>query len=104
MANTIRMRAKLAADVCTVKAIIRHPMETGLRKDPKTKQVIPAHFIKEITCEHNGEKVASADWSGAVSSDPYVTFRFKGANKDDTVRLAWEDNKGASDSAEVKVR
>lgn len=104
MADTIKMRAKLSDDICTVKAIIKHPMETGLRKDAKTGKTVPAYFISSVTVEHNGEQVASSDWSGAVSSDPYVTFRFKGASKGDVVRLTWIDNQGATDTSEVNVR
>lgn len=104
MADTIKMRAKMAGNICTVKAIIRHPMETGMRRDKKTGKVIPAHFIQKVTCEHNGERVASSNWSGAVSTNPFVTFRFIGAKKGDSVRLSWTDNKGGSDTTEVKVK
>ncbi len=104
MANTIKMRATLSGDVCTVKAIISHPMETGMRKDTKTGKVIPEHFIQEILCEHNGEQIASSNWSGAVSANPFVTFQFTGASKGDLVRLTWADNKGVSDSVETGVK
>ena len=75
-----------------------------MRKDKKTGKVIPAHYIQEISCEHNGERFVSGEWSGAVSANPYVTFQFRGASKGDLVRLSWADNKGMSDSAEIKVR
>lgn len=104
MANTIKMRAKLSGDVCVVKAMINHPMETGMRKDQKTGKTIPEHYIQEVLCEHNGENVVTSHWSGAVSKNPYVTFQFRGANKGDIVRLAWTDNKGESDSAEAAVQ
>ena len=50
---SIKARAKLSDGVTTVKALIKHPMETGLRKDKKTGKMIPAHFIQEVVCEHN---------------------------------------------------
>ena len=40
-----------------VKALISHAMETGQRKDKKTGKKIPAHFIQEVTCSHNGNTV-----------------------------------------------
>ncbi len=101
--NTIKVRAKIKGGKCVVKTLIKHPMETGLRKDKKTGKKIPAHFIKEVVCEHNGEKVCVANWGVAISKNPYLSFRFSGANKGDTIKIAWTDNKGDSDSIEATV-
>ena len=100
---SIKIRAKLSGDVTTVKALIKHPMDTGLVKDKKTGKVIPAHFIQEVTCEHGGNKVMTAMWGAAVSKNPYLSFKFAGAKAGDTVKLSWVDNKGESDSAETQV-
>ena len=61
MANSIKVRAKAKGDTVTVKALIKHPMETGLRKDKKTGKAIPAHFIQEVSCKHNGAEVLLAE-------------------------------------------
>jgi len=100
---SIKIRAKLSGDVTTVKALIKHPMDTGLVKDKKTGNVIPAHFIQEVTCEHGGNKVMTAMWGAAVSKNPYLSFKFAGAKAGDTVKLSWVDNKGESDSAETQI-
>jgi len=100
---SIKIRAKVSGDVTTVKALIKHPMDTGLVKDKKTGKVIPAHFIQEVICEHGGNKVMTAMWGGAVSKNPYLSFKFAGAKAGDTVKLSWVDNKGESDSAETQV-
>jgi sulfur-oxidizing protein SoxZ len=100
---SIKIRAKVDGDVTTVKALISHPMETGLVKDKKTGQLIPAHFIQEVTCEHNGKNVLTALWGAAISKNPYLSFRFKGAKAGDTLKMSWVDNKGESDSTETKV-
>ena len=100
---SIKIRAKMSGDVTTVKALIKHPMDTGLVKDKKTGKVIPAHFIQEVTCEHGGNKVMTAMWGAAVSKNPYLSFKFAGAKAGDTVKLSWVDNKGESDSAETQV-
>ncbi len=100
---SIKLRAKLKGETTTVKALVSHPMETGLRKDKKTGKVIPAHFIQEVICEHKGNTVMTALWGAAVSKNPYLSFRFKGATKGDTVKLTWSDNQGKSDTADVKV-
>ena len=41
MAKKIKIRAKASGDGATVKCLMSHPMETGLRKDKKTGEVIP---------------------------------------------------------------
>ena len=100
---SMKVKAKAEDGVTTVKALISHPMETGLVKDKKTGQLIPAHFIQEVVCENNGTTVLTAQWGGAISKNPYLSFRFKGGKAGDTLKLKWMDNKGETDSVEVSV-
>jgi sulfur-oxidizing protein SoxZ len=102
--KSIKVRAKAKGDVATVKCLISHPMETGLRKDKKTGEAIPAHFVQEVVAVHNGTNVLTAHWSGAISKNPYLSFKFSGAKKGDTLKVSWTDNTGDSDSAEDKIR
>jgi len=101
--KNIRIRAKMKGDVAEVKALMSHPMETGLRKNKKTGKKIPAHFIKEVVCEHKGNKVIVASWGVAVSKNPYLSFKFKGAAKGDAIKVSWEDNKGESATADATI-
>ena len=101
--SSIKARAKMSDGVTTVKALVKHPMETGQRKDKKSGKLIPAHFIQEVVCEHNGAKIMTALWGAAVSKNPYLSFRFTGAKAGDTLKISWVDNKGESDSTETKV-
>ena len=102
--STIKLRAKEKGGVTTVKALMTHPMETGQRKDSKTGKLIPAHFIQEVTCEHAGNTVMSALWSGGVSKNPYLSFKFAGAKGGDEIKLTWTDNQGKSDSLTGKIK
>ena len=104
MANSIKVRAKAKGDTVVVKALIKHPMETGLRKDKKTGKVIPAHFIQEVSCKHNGNDVLVAEWGPAVSKNPYLSFSFKGGKAGDAVSISWVDNTGGKDAAEAKIK
>ena len=99
----IRIRAKMKGNVTEVKALMSHPMETGMRKDKKTGKKIPAHFIQDVTCEHKGNNVMVAHWGVAISKNPYLAFKFTGAAKGDTIKVSWTDNKGESASAEAKI-
>lgn len=101
--SSIKVRASAEGDVTTVKALISHPMETGLRKD-KAGKPIPADFIQEVVCENNGTPVMTAQWGTAVSKNPYLSFRFRGGKAGDTLKISWKDNMGKSDSAEVAIK
>jgi sulfur-oxidizing protein SoxZ len=102
--KSIRLRASNKDGVATVKALITHPMETGLRKDKKTGKMVPAHFIQTVSGKHNGQEVLLAEWGGAVSKNPYLSFQFAGAKAGDAVELTWSDNNGATDTETTKVR
>ena len=102
MASTIRVRATSNGDVTEVQALIQHPMDSGFVRDAQG-QTIPAHFIQELTFEHDGKAVFVADWGPAVSKDPYVKFSFKGAKKGDDLKISWTDNKGGSDETTAKI-
>ncbi|HYG68796.1 MAG TPA: thiosulfate oxidation carrier complex protein SoxZ, partial [Anaeromyxobacteraceae bacterium] len=67
--------------------------ETGQRKDA-SGTIVPAHFIQSVTAECNGRTVLTAQWGPAVSKNPYLAFKFKGAAKGDRVKITWADNKG----------
>ena len=104
MAKSIKIRAKLKGDKTTVKCLMTHVMETGLRKDKKTGKLIPAHFINEVIAEHGGKTVMTANWSGGISKNPYLSFGFTGGAKGDEVKISWKDNQGGSDSGTAKIK
>jgi sulfur-oxidizing protein SoxZ len=104
MASSIKIRASEKNGVTTVKALMTHPMETGARKDSKTGEKIPAHFIQEVVCKHKGNTIMTAEWSGGVSKNPYISFKFTGAAKGDELELGWTDNKGESSSATSTIK
>lgn len=101
--SSIKIRAKERKGVVTVKALMNHPMETGLRKDKKTGKLIPAHHITEVSGKAGDKTVLSAVWGGAISKNPYLSFKFSGS-KGDSLTLSWVDNKGNSDSQTAKVK
>lgn len=103
MANSIKVRASAKGGTTTVKTLISHPMQVE-RKDKKTGKVKPAHFIQEVVCEHNGKSVLTASWGAAISKNPYLSFKFKGAKKGDSLKISWVDNKGGKDSTVAKVK
>jgi sulfur-oxidizing protein SoxZ len=103
MAGNIKIRAKSSNDVTTVKALMSHEMETGLRKDKKTGEPIPAHFIQEVTAKWNDTPVMTALWSGGVSKNPYLSFKFNGGAAGDKIEITWVDNKGETETGTAEI-
>ena len=103
MASKVKIRGKVKEGVAEVKALIPHPMETGTRRDPDGN-LIEAHYIEEVVCEHNGEVVMRAYWGPSVSKNPYMAFKIPGAEVGDTIRITWTDNKGESGEGEIQLK
>ncbi len=103
MAEPMKMRATVSGGVVDIKVLMNHPMESGQRKDAKTGQIIPAHFIDEVHATLNGKPVLDAQWGGGVSKNPYLGFKVKGAKAGDKVEISWKDNKGESNKVDGVV-
>jgi len=99
----MKIRARMKGDVAEVKCLMNHVMETGLRKDSKTGQIVPAHFITNVTCEVGGKQVMDAQWGGGISKNPYLAIKVKGAKAGDKVVISWVDNKGETNSGDTTV-
>ncbi len=104
MAKPMKIRAQVKNGVCEVKALLTHIMETGFRKDKATGNLIPAHFIQELSCKINGKEALIMNMGGSVSKNPFVSFKLDGVKKGDTVQISWVDNKGEKDSADKVVK
>ena len=102
MADPMRIRAQMAGDKATVRVLMNHEMETGLRKDSAGK-TIPAWFIQEVSATHNGKPVLSAQWGAAVAKNPFLQFNVKGAKAGDKIAVTWLDNKGDKRTDEATV-
>ncbi len=98
-----KIRGRLKGDTASVKCLMPHPMETGVRKDLDGNP-IPAHYIETVTCTHNGEVFMTADWGPSVSKDPYLGFEVKGAKGGDVIAVSWTDNLGNSSSGELTLK
>ncbi|MCY4050811.1 MAG: thiosulfate oxidation carrier complex protein SoxZ [Gammaproteobacteria bacterium] len=100
----IKCKAKMKDGMVEVKALMKHAMETGLRKDSKTGEPIPAHHITEITCTHNGNELLRCNMGPAISKNPYLSFTVSGPKAGDTIQLSSIDNMGETDSGEAVIK
>jgi sulfur-oxidizing protein SoxZ len=102
MARPMRIRARMAGDIADVRVLMAHEMESGQRKGSDGK-LVPAWFISEVTAEHNGKTVMTAQWGPAVSKNPYMQFKVKGAKAGEKISVSWKDNKGESRTDEATI-
>ena len=104
--HSMKIRAKLIGDsgdnTVEIKLIISHPMETGRKKDD-FGQLIAAHFIKLLVITLNDKTVLETQWGTAISKNPYLTIRARGAKLGDKVTVTWQDNLGETGSEESIV-
>ena len=80
MASTIRVRATSSGDTTEVQALIQHPMDSGFVKDAQG-QLIPPHFIQQVTFEHNGKTVFLADWGPEGYYGPVKSYEIMRATR-----------------------
>jgi sulfur-oxidizing protein SoxZ len=102
MTDPMRIRAQVAGDKATVRVLMNHEMETGLRKDTAGK-VIPAWYIQEVSAQHNGKPVMTAEWGPSVSKNPFLQFTVKAAKAGDKVAVTWKDSRGETRTDEATV-
>lgn len=103
MGSPMKIRAKIEGDTVQVRVLMAHIMETGLRKNQQG-DLIPAHYIQRISATCKGKEVLSAQWGPAVSANPFIAFKFKGAAKGDKIALTWVDNKGDTRTDESLIQ
>jgi sulfur-oxidizing protein SoxZ len=100
--SPIRIRARVQQGVTEVQVLMPHPMETGLRRDEAGKPV-PAHHITDVIVTLGERTVFAARLTFAVSRDPLLAFRLRGAEAGQRMRVAWTDSRGESRSDEAVI-
>ena len=101
MAKKTRIKAKLKKGVVTVKAMASHAMMSYEEAKKKKKS---ANFITYIIAKVNGTTVYEVSTSQFLSKNPYMKFKFTGANKGDKLTLTWTDLSGATQTSTKKIK
>ena len=83
----------LAGEVVTVRTVITHPMETGLRLD-EFNAYVPLRIIQRFICTLNGEMVFAMKLEPAIATNPYLSFRMI-ARKSGVLAFERQDSTGA---------
>ena len=99
----IKVRTKRFDGTTELRLLVQHPMHTGRQKDPLSGALIPAYYLRRVRIERNGEQLIDCELSTAVSRDPYLSFRFRGAAAGDRITIRWSDNLGATGEHQAVV-
>lgn len=81
-----------AGEVFEVKTLVRHPMETGNRKD-KDGNAIPRDILHSFVCKVNDIEVLRSKWGASISANPYFAFSLK-LETTSKVEFSWMDDHG----------
>jgi sulfur-oxidizing protein SoxZ len=103
MARLTKIKTRNKGGATEILVLVNHPMETGQRKDKKTKEKIPAHYIQKMVFSVDGKQVADANLGPAISKNPLVGIRVGSVKKGASVKVTWSDNKGENGEATTKV-
>ena len=79
-------------EVIPIKALIRHPMETGYRVD-SVGQKIPRHIVQRFTVHYDGVQVFAMDLTQGVAANPFIAFSTV-ATRSGALEFRWEDDRG----------
>ena len=81
-------------EVITIKTLISHKMESGLRKDKKG-ELIPRQIINRFTAKFNGETVFDVEIQPAISANPYLEFNMR-VDEPGDFEFIWVDDDGST--------
>lgn len=102
MADPMKIRAQMKGDVCEVRVLMSHPMETGQRKDDKG-QTLPAQFIQSFTVSLNGKPIIDGQLNTSISRNPLFSFKVRGVKGGDKLAVTWADNTGDKRQDEITI-
>lgn len=88
-------------DVIEVRALIAHPMETGLRTADAGGRV-PRHIIEQFHCTFNGVEVCRIALFIAITANPYLAFHLRALDSG-LVECTWTDDRGVRQSASARL-
>ena len=79
-------------EIIELKAMIRHPMESGYRRDQFGRQ-IPRLIISAFECRYNARPIFKAEFHPAIAANPYLSF-FTTATESGVLEFRWTDQNG----------
>jgi sulfur-oxidizing protein SoxZ len=102
--SLIKIKPKTYAngDIVNVSFMVMHPMETGMRKDKDTKQIIPAEYINSVKYVYNGKVITTMNVWESLSTNPVFTTSMRVDGEGELV-VTYTDNKGDVNEQSTKI-
>jgi len=103
--SLIKIKPKKFKDgeVVKVSFMVMHPMETGSRKDKKTKKLIPAKYINSVKFNYNGKVITTMNVWEALSTNPVFTTYMK-INGKGKLTVTFTDSTGEVHEKSKKIK
>jgi sulfur-oxidizing protein SoxZ len=104
MKTLIKIKPKdyKAGEIVKIDFMAMHPMETGMRKDKDSGQLIPAHYIDEVKFMFNDQLTTKMVIWESLSVNPLMSISFK-VPGEGTLKVVAKDNKGQSVESTAKI-
>lgn len=99
----IKPKKYKTGDVVQVSFMVMHPMDTGMRKDKKTGELIPAHYINEVNFTFNDKAFTTMKTWESLSTNPVFTINFKVPGPGE-LKVLFKDNKGEVNEKSTKIK
>lgn len=99
----IKPKTYKVGDVVEVSLMVMHPMETGLRKDKETGNLIPAHYINDVKFSFNGTPFTTIKSWESLSTNPVYTVSYKVSGEGE-IKVAFTDTKGEANENGTKIK
>ena len=103
--SLIKLKPKKFKDgeIVKVSFMVMHPMETGSRKDKKTKKLIPAKYINSVKFNYNGKVITTMNVWEALSTNPVFTTYMK-INGKGKLTVTFTDSTGEVHEKSKKIK
>lgn len=88
-------------ETITIRTLLSHPMESGLRADP-TGGRVPRRIIHRFTCSFDGEIVLVCDLEPGMAANPFFEFQVT-VERSGTFRFVWEEDGGDTVEAQAAI-
>ena len=92
-----------AGDSVSVRTLISHPMESGMRRG-SDGNLVPRQIINRFTCAFNGTMVVDVEIHPGVATNPHFQFDAK-VDQSGSFEFTWYDDDGSvyTETAEIAV-
>jgi sulfur-oxidizing protein SoxZ len=80
-------------DAVEIKALVRHPMETGYRVD-SVGQLVPRNILTQLSVTFNGAEIFRMHMQQGIAANPFLSIMLRAKESGELV-FTWTGDEGA---------